>query len=323
MEYMGKLAKYPGLANWYMTEATKYRTSNAGPHQFIIRMCESLCLAPQKSALTFAESMDRFFNGSDSPLNDYLHAEEIVNSCEETLLGIIGRFGEDAVLAGTADRFLDAIVNAADKTGIVGLRFLAAWICLNSGELNRCIAECEKVDEPFASIYTILGQSYLELQRIPQAIEALTIAVKLSPAEVLAWFQLAKAYYAIGQYPAAFASLCECDKYSPNSAEVSLFQSIIANEIADAKAHAIAYRNLRPHLKKNAGDAEVVFNLLSLAIKLDDKTKLESCLKEISFDRLKADHRFARMVSPLLRGLYEKNWMSLSAVFLTGMTECA
>lgn len=323
MDYMGKLAKYPGLANWYMNESSKHRSNEVGPQQFVIRICESLCLAPKNSALSFADSMDRFFNSSKSPLNDYLHAEEIVNSCEETLLEIISRFGEDAVRDGTAGRFLNAVSNAADKTGIVGLRFLSAWICLNCGDLTRCIEECEKVDEPFASIYTILGQALLELKRIPQAIEALTIAVKLSPAELLAWFQLAKAQYATGKYRDAFASLCECEKHSPNNAEISLFQSIVANEVDDTGIQLAAYRGLKPHLKKNAGDAEVVFNLLYLAVKLDDKIKVESCLNDIDFERLKSDHRFAKMVSPLLRGLYEKNWMALSALFLTGMTESA
>lgn len=323
MDYMGHLARYPGLADWYSratSKKTKSRTENTGPDQFVLRLCESLCQSPTTAPLSFADCMDIYFNSSSDALADYLGAEAILNSCDETLLNIISGLGETAVRAGVAKRFLAAVINAADKTGIIGLRFLSAWICLNIGDLKRCITECEKVDEPIASIYTILGQALLELNQPDQAIEALQVAVKLSPNEVLAWFQLAKAHYVSGRSLEAFRSLAECERISPNNIEIALFQAIIANESHERQLQTAAFRTLRPHLSRFSGDAEVVFNLLQLALKTDDKEKLERCLDDVNFDRLKADNRFPKLVSPFLRALYERNWMALSARFLTGVT---
>jgi tetratricopeptide (TPR) repeat protein len=323
MDYMGHLAKYPGLADWYSrvtSKKAKTRSDDTGPDQFVLRLCESLCQSPTTAPLSFADCMDIYFNTSSDALADYLGAEAIVNSCDETLLNIISGLGETAVRAGVARRFLGAVINAADKTGIIGLRFLSAWICLNIGDLRRCVAECEKVDEPIASIYTILGQALLELSQPEQAIEALQVAVKISPNEVLAWFQLAKAHYAAGNTGEAFRSLSECERIAPNNIEIALFQAIVANESQEKQLQTAAFRTLRPHLSRFPGDAEVVFNLLQLALKADDKESLERCLDEVNFDRLKSDNRFPKLVSPFLRALYERNWMALSARFLTGMT---
>lgn len=320
MDYMGQLAKYPGLAEWYARTAAKIERDGEGPDQFVLSLCESLCQSSTNAPLSFADRMDIYFNSSSDALADYLGAEAILNGCGETLLTIVSGLGETAVRAGVAKRFLAAVINAADKTGIVGLRFLAAWICLNIGDLKRCVIECEKVDEPIASIYTILGQALLELHQADQAIEALQVAVKLSPGEILAWFQLAKANYAAGNSREAFRSLTECEKISPNNIEIALFQAIVANESDDETLQLTAFKTLRPHLKHYSGDAEVVFNLLQLAIKSEDKEKLEGCLDNLDFDRLKADNRFPKLVSPFLRALYERNWMALSAKFLTSMT---
>ncbi len=322
MDYMGKLARYPALASWYMTEARKFRDGAPSPQLFVVKICESLCLSAKSAAIAFADCFDEMMSGSN-PLDDYLDAEAVINKCEITLLDLISRFGEDAVRAGDVERFLKAVINAADRTGIVGLRFIAAWLCLNTGDLKRCINECEKVDEPFASIYTILGQALLEQHKPEQAIEALTVAVKLSSTELLAWFQLAKAYYSLSNFREAYRCLHECNKLAPNNIEIALFQAIVANEFYDRDIHVDAFRSLRPHLKRNSGDAEVVFNTLQLAVKAGEKAWLEGCLTDIDFHQLKNDNRFPKLVSPFLRTLYDNNWMALSAKFLTDMTNCA
>jgi tetratricopeptide (TPR) repeat protein len=322
MDYMGKLARYPALASWYMTEARKFRDGEQTPQLYVAKICEALCLSTNAAATAFADCLDAMMKGQN-PLDDYLDTEAIVNKCEITLLDLISRFGEEAVRAGNVERFLNSVVNAADRTGIVGLRFIAAWLCLNTGDLKRCINECEKVDEPFASIYTILGQALLELKKPEQAIEALTVAVKLSNSELLAWFQLAKAHYSLSSYREAYKSLHECNKLAPNNIEIALFQAIVANEYYDRELHVDAFRSLRPHLKRNSGDAEVVFNTLQLAVKAGEKAWLEGCLADIDFRQLKNDNRFPKLVSPFLRTLYDNNWMALSAKFLTDITNCA
>jgi tetratricopeptide (TPR) repeat protein len=322
MDYMGKLAKYPALASWYMTEAGKFRDGTQSPQLFVVKICESLCLSTNSGTIAFADCLDAMMK-STNPLDEYLDAEAIFNKCEISLLDLISRFGEDAVRTGNVDRFLNAVINAADRTGIVGLRFIAAWLCLNTGDLKRCINECEKVDDPYASIYTILGQALLEQHKPEQAIEALNVAVKLSSTELLAWFQLAKAHYSLSNYRDAYKSLHECNKLAPNNIEIALFQAIVANEFHDRDIQIDAFRSLRPHLKKNSGDAEVVFNTLQLAVKAGEKTWLEGCLADIDFRQLKRDNRFPKLVSPFLRTLYDNNWMALSAKFLTDMTNCA
>jgi len=321
MDNMGRLARYPALASWYMTEAGKFRDGPHSPQLFVLKICESLCLSPGSAAESFADCLDLMMKEPD-PLSDYLDADAIINKCEITLLDLVSRLGEDAVRVGKVDRILNAIINAADRTGIIGLRFIAAWLSLNTGDLDRCVNECEKVDEPFPAIYTILGQALLEQCKPEQAIEALTIAVKLSSTELLAWFQLAKAHYALSNYREAYKCLHECNKLSPNNIEIALFQAIIANEFSDHDIHVDAFHSLRPHLKRNSGDAEVVFNTLHLAVKAGDKSWLEGCLTDIDFQQLKCDSRFPKLVSPFLRTLYDNNWMSLSARFLTGMTNC-
>lgn len=313
-----KLQDYPGLARWY-----GQRTGSPAPFDrqgdaLVYATCEALTRRRGDVARVWIPAFKQFLSRSDSPLADFIAAETIVQQCDAEFVDLIGELGEEAIRHDCADQFFDVMQIGADRTGLTFLRFLAAWTALNKGDLELCVAECEKVDEPFASIYTIQGQALLELLRPHEAVEVLNIAVKLCPSEVLAWFQLAKAYVVLKQHHQAFAALKECLRLAPQSQEVALFMAMVANESQDAQGISQeAMDALKPHLSRHTGNGIVVLNLLLLALGTQDKDSAKQFIAQGDWSKVSSQKDALASLSQVLRGLHALDWMDLASDLLT------
>jgi len=260
----------------------------------------------------------RFLAESTSPLDDFLAAEAIVHNCGTQLLDLISELGEAAIHSEMSKAFFATMQAGANTTGLVVLRFLAAWTALNSGRLEDCIAECDKVDDPFAAIFTVQGQALLELGRVHEALEVLQVAVRLSPAELLAWFQMVKARHVLGQLPEAFAALEKCRELAPNSEEVALYMALIAAE-DDGQSPTMAktgFHALRPHLAEHAHNLSVVFSLLKLAGILGDKSQALALIAASDWPQLTVQPEFLRHLPAVLRDWHTRGWMDVSGALL-------
>lgn len=318
------LTDHPGLERW-LHGHRKVSTATLDPgERLLLNTCETLAAGPQRGLRSWVDALKRFAKESDSPLNDFVRAETIAQECNADLLQIVSGFGEQAVRGDLAEPFQKAVQAAADATGLIALRFLAAWSALNHGDLETCLDECEKVDQPYASIYTIQGQAYIELRRPREAIPVLATAVKLAPQEILAWFQLAKAHHLLDDTDAAWRAILECQRLAPQNPEISLFTAMIAlGKGSDAAMHRRAYQELRPHLRLFSGNADVLFSLLRLCIAAEAHADCAGVLADGNWDALKIDRSLLNHLPDTLRSLNERAWHDVAKDLLTRLTQPA
>ncbi len=319
MEDSGKLQDYPGLARWYQESLSSPPAASQLADGLLFATCQALSADGESAVRLWVQGFRRFLDQTSEPLADFLGAEQLAQNCDAELVDLIGEFGEAAIRAGQTTIFFDVMQAGADRTGLLFLRFLAAWTALNAGNLEDCVAECDKVEEPFASIFTLQGQALLELGRPKEAIEALNIAVGLSPSELMAWFQLAKAHHVSGALKAAFNAVTECRRLAPQSEEVALYMAMIANEEGNSRDFSItAMQALKPHLPRHSANVSVVFQLLRLAMRLADKDATRSIVAMSDWSKLAVQTEFIRPLSNTLKKLHELGWMDVASELLSG-----
>jgi tetratricopeptide (TPR) repeat protein len=312
-----RLQDYPGLARWFGQRTNATAPFDRQGDALVYATCEALTRHQGDVVRVWIAAFNQFLARSDAPLADFIAAETIVQQCDAEFVDLIGELGEEAIRHDYGDPFFAAMQAGADLTGLVFLRFLAAWTALNKGDLELCVTECDKVDEPFASIYTIQGQALLELLRPKEAVEALGIAVKLCPTEAMAWFQLAKAHVVLKEHREAFAALKECLRLAPQSEEVALFMAMVANEAPDAPDLAKeAMSALKPHLPRHAGNGIVVLNLLLLALGYQSKDEAKEIIEQGDWAKVSSQKDSVSSLSQALRGLHALDWMDLASDLL-------
>lgn len=317
--YKKPLDDYPALAEWYARNAQR---PLEGPSARLLFMtCEALRREANAATKVWLDSFAEFLAASAAPLKDFLAAEELAQRCDVDLLEIIGDLGETAVDCGAGSKFFAAMQHGAELTGLVVFRFLSAWTALNTGDFEACVDECEKITDPFASVHTIHGQALLELGRVKEALEALTVATTLAPGEVVAWFQKAKAHHVVGQHTEAIAALRECRRLAPQSDEVLVYLGMIASETPHAaEVWSDAWTSMAPHLPRFAGIPTVSLVLLRLAALIGDKTKAEAALAASSWADSANQKDIIQSLATTLRLLGQRGWMDVAATLLGRVT---
>lgn len=319
--YLGRLQDYPKLARWYLGRIDSPPTSDDLVGHFIWMICR--CLQQDDAAMvaSWVSSLKEFANTSQSPCDDYRRAEEILAEAGLNISELATEVAETAVKKGTTDDLLNMMTRMADDSHLVVFRFLAAWIALNTDDLNRCVDECEKIDQPFASVYTIHGQALLELGRPKEAIEVLNVAVSISPNEILAWFQLAKAYHIEGDVEKSWNALELTRRLAPQSAEVAAFMAMIAlQEPRDSDRLRKAGSILFPHLTEFAANEGLAVTALQLAMALQDQAQAAIIAETAHWDKFVLAPGFLKKLPPILRSLAQLEWNGVAASLLIKAT---
>jgi tetratricopeptide (TPR) repeat protein len=249
---------------------------------------------------------------------------ETLRNCGAEVLELASEFGEHALSGGLSGAFFAAMQLSADVTGLVAFRFLSAWTALNSGDLESCVTECDKIDEPHAPVLTLQGQALLELGRTNDAIDALQSAVTMVPDELLAWFQLAKAHHVAGRWSDAWTALERSRRLAPDSDEVALLTALSALGAPAAaprqKMLEEAWRCLSPHLPALADNIIVVVTLLQVCMQADDKNGALQTVQGAAWDRLAPQRETYMQLSPILLGLKDKQWFDVVGQLLAKLT---
>lgn len=312
------LGDLPALAGWFAAQTARPDAGSAD--QLLYGLCEALQSPADTRVRTWTTTFRVFLNASMNPLQDFLKAEARMNTFEAPLLDLVGEIGETAVKLGDTDEFFLSMQQGADVTGLIVFRFLSAWTALNAGKPELCVDECEKVTEPFSSIHTLHGQALLEIGRPADAIDALDIATKLAPSEILAWFQKAKALHVVGRHHEAFSALGECNRLAPQSDEVALYMGMIAVEQTEAALWGEAYQTLRPRLTR-LQDGSVTLTLMRLAAMIGDKGKASSVIKDSTWSGKLPTGDSMQSLATTLRLLGDRGWMDVAASLMTKVTQ--
>lgn len=317
----GRLEDLPTLKHWFLKHAHMPSTARALDRS-LWRLCFALTQSGAALVRSYIETMKDILiheNGVTilAQLEQEL-AEMQVNAHELT-----SDIAESAVQCDLGDDFFAIMHDAADLSHLIVYRFLAAWTALNMNELEQCIQECEQVDKPFAAINTIHGQALLESGLPHQAIEVLKIAAAINKNELLAWFQLGKAYMVINDHTRAWGALEECSRLAPQSEEVSLCMGMIALQSTNREWLLGARKRLQPFLSRYAGNEVMMTTLLQLGIRLGEKEFTDTVIATAQWPAMAQSPDFTRMLAPTLRSFATLGWQDLAVKFIDRVTNQA
>jgi tetratricopeptide (TPR) repeat protein len=312
------IASLPALEKWY-------KTSTAGAQRDDLLFVRDVCAALTETENTrivhiWSIAVESLMQRTRAPLETFLAADSFTQERGLSLSDWFGQVAERALACDMGRHFLETIRKLADKVPLTAFRFLEGWTALNIGDLDACIDACESVQEPWAAVHTLHGQALLEQGEISEAIDVLRVAVTLSPDEILAWFQLAKALLVAKHHSKAFEALQACDRISPGNPEVALLRSMVALGASDSGAATQCIEDLIRHMKNFPTNSDLACNALELSLKVGDKDSYNNVLTNIQFDRVVRNKDFLRRLPPILKALQEKSWYDLAQKTLDCVT---
>lgn len=270
------------------------------------------------TAMRFIASIANAISKTENAELDYEKIVQLFFNKKLSLLECISKACETSIQESNTE-ILTSLTGLADLTAHDGLRFLAAWFALNSNDLQTCIDQCNRCTHDSAQMLTLKGQALLETSQIKPAIEALSEATKYDANEILAWFQLAKAYYAIDKFIQAYTALNKCLQLEPNNSEIKLFLGFVAlhlDQSAQQRCCQLLLDGRHPH----SGNAEYCSTLLALAIGCDDKSAAVEIIETGQWMTFLQNKSFQSQLAELLRQLERKNWWPESRALLEKLT---
>lgn len=313
------LKNYPKLSTWFDKRQKMSVDTYGYPEQLIYSMCQ--VLAAKNSYSSLIDLNLKLFK----VFKDHRNPESLLEEVENNLLSLEAPFGEllyqVAILMIQNDcgaQFLESTSAIADITDTALFKFIAAFTALNTNDYERCIVLCESIDAPFADSYTLQGQALLESGRCKEAIECLKVAVQLAPSGGVAYFQLAKAYYAINDNERAFNCLLEIKKEGANTIEIAIFLALIVLDINDGDLKRIktAWYGLKPYLEEFRQNPLVINSLFDLAILAKKRDWFDYVVQNADLQELGNNQEFILHISKILEKLGEFGWNKTIVDFL-------
>jgi tetratricopeptide (TPR) repeat protein len=319
---MSRLDAWPALKQWHeRLRLAPPAHAQSGEH-LAWSLCRALACDSPASTEALLAALRRFVTDASQPLGAFMEAIHVFEQAGADLMNLLADLATDALQAGRGGELSRLLHTAAEHTGLIGLRFLSAWTALNDGDLSGCVEQCEKIDGAYASVYTLQGQALLELGEVSEATRILEIATQLGPREILAWFQLAKAYQVVDRTADAWRALERCQSLAPQSAEIALFMVMVSlNSDATRTMRRAAFEDLSARLSELPDRSEAVLHLLRLAGRLEDRQAARELARDLQGAGLRRDPRRMTMVAEVLRTYEKLGWMDVSATLLTGILD--
>lgn len=321
MSHQRPLSDFPNLSAWYQKAYKTNRNSVDLADNLALQTCGVLASSPSKISIkNWISTLAEVFSASVDLRRDFLSVVSHFHENGADFAELLGDLTHIAVTFELGEILLPALQLGAEKTNIAALRFLAAWTALNCNRPEICINECEKVDEPFAPLHSILGQAYLESGRLGEALEALNVAIALAPGDAVAWFQKAKTLHILNRSQEAFDSLRACENLAPNSDEVALMMTmVVLDSELNIETKEYAWKKLRIHLESLGHIPQVPLNLLKLSVQLRDKTRALDVANAWQKKATLKSTEELQGLAEILRELQELNWMDIARKLLDNM----
>ena len=107
-------------------------------------------------------------------------------------------------------------------------RFIVAWAALNLDKPKECIAICKDISLKSADVMSLKGQAEWEIKDLEGATESFENATEINPSGAIAWFWLAKCFWAQSRHFDAWTSIVQCIKLRDNDPEALALAGFIA-----------------------------------------------------------------------------------------------
>jgi hypothetical protein len=317
-----RLELYPQLASWY--SENKYQPPSPSDHiaHLMWSTCHALSHEDLKLLPLFGKALKGFCDKTGTADKDFQQVEKMFSQGGLNFMELTTELAELAIRLSHGTAYFELMRQVADKTHLAIFRFIAAWTALNLNDLKLCVEECEKIDEPFACVYTIHGQALLELGYPEQAIEILEVATSLSPKEILTQFQLTKAYHVTDQLEKAWASVKKCQNIEQHNEEVSAMMAIIALTKRDnIEWLEASWNHLSSHMHYDQYNLTMLTIMCDIGFCLKKKERLAPLIEKTNWTLYKNDQAFMQKLSWLLKQLDELKWNDLASILLTKLLD--
>lgn len=310
----------PKLWNWFRakeTDPTKqiYET-------LLCDIVRGLLATGREGVRFWSHGLESFQRSSNDVLTDFLLADSLSQELGKPLTEHLASLCEKAIHFGDGAKILVVLQGIASKTNLSSLRFLAAWTAMNIGDLVTCIDECEKEVEPHAPIYTLMGQALLESGRAYEAIDALKVAIKIDPQDILALFQLVKALLVTDRANEATSYAERCRIIAGHSVEVECLSAmvVVADHGKNAEFADETMRRLSSYFKEDPGNLDLLTIAFDVADVKGDQMSAAGLFNAADIQRLARRPDFMRKFAAILKKLGERRWYALSQQLAEKMT---
>lgn len=266
---------------------------------------------------------------SNDPCADFLTAETNLNKNDRSFISGAGIIATAAFDYHLENEVLGSLLKIADLTGIAALRFTAAWTAFNMNDFETCITECEKIEDHGYHVYGLMGQAQLESGNPVQAIDTLTIALRMNEKDPALWFQLSKANYVLGSNEAAWYAVDSCIKSGGQGAECAIMRCAIASAAhAQGSPDASDYIESAFEFLKEVYPVDNNKHLLAIyATKMAMFTDCESAfIKKMDYYRKQTSsdgiEKLRPEIAEILRQLQSRQWFEGAQIFLAIISGC-
>ncbi|NRA44347.1 MAG: tetratricopeptide repeat protein [Oligoflexales bacterium] len=315
---MPHLNDFPSLSRWFHENDDIHPSYAEDPVEHTVwQFCRALTLEPSDAFLIWQSSLSRLLDEKQHILTSFQEIERFFDCSGASLTQIISSWGYDAFEIGKEDEYFLIMQKAAVNTGLVSFYFLAAWAAFNQNDYDSCLEMCDEVKVCYAPILTLKGQALLESGHPEKAIPVLEDALESDEREVLAWFQLAKAFWLEKHYQGAFDSLLKCLKLSGPNPEISLFLTIVALDAPySLEWHNKAWEEMEPFLGQFGANEEFIEKLFKLIVRSNRRDWMEILAEEADWEGLKNSLCSKQKLGAMLKSLGEKQWFGLTKKIL-------
>jgi tetratricopeptide (TPR) repeat protein len=312
------ISSYPKLAAWFNAHHAKPPSIENLADFHMWGLAKAMRLSGILRFRQWSGIITDVVNASSSFLEHTLDTDTLATSLGTSLTDIYAALAEDAIIQGLGSEALSSLKCLADNTNLAAFRFLAAWAAFNLHKLDECIAECEKVNEPFAPIHTLLGQALLESGQPGEALDALKIAIELNPSDPLPLVQIIKAYLVSGIQIEAMRAVDRCRKLLGTHIEIECLaaMTIMAGQSRTKEFCDRTLNQFASHLTNEPGDVEAFSIAMELATELVDKDWAMRFLGLAEFSSSTNPINLAGKISKLLKKTGELHWHDLSRLII-------
>ena len=312
------LPEFPKLLAWYTQQQSKPPTIDNLPEFHLWVVAKSLRAPEAIRCRVWSEAIAEIVLSCTSILESVVETDRLSNDLGVSLCDIYSKLAESAIRIGEGPKAFKALQTLADQTELAAFRFLSAWTALNINQLATCISECEKVNDPFAPIHTLLGQAYLESGLAGDAIDSLKVAIQLSPSDPLPLVQLVKAYMVTGIQVEAGRTIDKCRKLLGANIEIECLaaMSIMSGPSRTDDFCARTLTGLENFLILQPWDFEAFALAFELAAELNSKQWAEKYAKLVDLSEIEHPLDLAKQVASILKKTGDRQWHDISRLII-------
>ncbi len=314
--------KLSQLEDWVEINLPHWRKIKAPPYEFLVSAMPEICQAKDENfSDPLLQSLRRLQTNSSNLFKDFKIIENECLKANFSIFELLAEMAEMALRFELGRPWQEVAQVLADATGFSGLRFLSAWLCLNNNDVEACLSECDKVDQPYAAILGLQGQALLESGDVKSAIATLEGGLNLAPGDAVLGFQLAKALHLNHQNLEAWEVLERFRQAARGNPEILIFQAMIALSSSCAEHIDKAFERLLPEFDHQRSNPSFMELMASLCFALKDRRKFEFILEGAGWTELLSNQKQGFNFSWYLKSLDSLEWRDLSKVFLDKVIE--